>query len=409
MTDTATQPEALPGQTLPPLRLKKREDRRLRAGHLWVYSNEVDTRATPLTAFEPGEAVRIEASNGRPLGTGYVNPHSLIAARLVSRGLRHVLDRSLLVHRLKIALALRERLYPQHACRLVHGEGDGLPGLVVDRYGDWLSVQLNTAGMEQVRGPVLEALQRVLSPRGLVLRNDSPARRQEGLDTAVEVIGEVPDRVSFREGEVQFETSLVHGQKTGWFFDQADNRQRLRRYVQGARVLDLFSYAGGWAITALKQGAAEAVCVDSSGDALAQAMRNAELNGVQPQLSVRQGDAFEVLKALREAGERFDVVICDPPAFIKRRKDLAAGSEAYQRLNLLAMQMIGRDGFLVSASCSHHLPLTDFQRLLQRAARHAGRGLQVLETGRQGADHPVHAAMPETEYLKALYCRVLRE
>ena len=393
--------------TLAPLRLKKNEERRLRAGHLWVYSNEVDTARTPLAAFAPGEPVLIEAANGKPLGTGYVNPHSLICARLVSRDPAHALGRSLLVHRLNVALALRERLYEKPYYRLVHGEGDLLPGLVVDRYGDVLVVQFTTAGMEQARDAVIEALQKVLKPAGILLRNDSPIRALEGLHNYVEVIGEVPGQVDLEENGVRFRVSVQAGQKTGWFYDQRENRARLARYVKDLRVLDLFSYVGGWGVQTAVFGAREVVCVDASQEALAQVAVNAEINGVQQCVQTRKGDAFDVLRELREAREHFDVVVLDPPAFIKRRKDAKAGIEAYQRINQQAMQVLAKDGILVSASCSYHLEAATLQQVVLAASRHLDRSVQILERGRQGADHPVHAAIPETQYLKALYCRVL--
>lgn len=393
--------------TLAPLRLKKHEERRLRAGHLWIYSNEVDTARTPLAAFAPGEPVLIEAANGKPLGTGYVNPHSLICARLVSRDPAHVLGRSLLVHRLNVALALRERLYEKPYYRLAHGEGDLLPGLVVDRYGDVLVVQFTTAGMEQARDDVIDALQKVLKPAGILLRNDSPIRALEGLHNYVEVIGTVPDKIDLEENGARFRVSVQAGQKTGWFYDQRENRARLARYVKDLRVLDLFSYVGGWGVQAACAGAREAVCVDASQEALAQVAVNAELNGVQDRVRTHKGDAFDVLRELREAREHFDVVVLDPPAFIKRRKDAKAGIEAYQRINQQAMQVLAKDGILVSASCSFHLEAATLQQVVLAASRHLDRSVQILERGRQGADHPVHAAIPETEYLKALYCRVL--
>lgn len=392
---------------LAPLRLKKNEERRLRAGHLWVYSNEVDTVRTPLTAFAPGQPVLIEAANGKPLGTAYVNPHSLICARLVSRDPGHMLDRSLLVHRLNVALSLRERLYPQPYYRLVHGEGDALPGLVVDRYGDVLVVQTTTAGMERVRDMLIEALEKVLRPAGVLLRNDSPVRALEGLHTYVEVLGTVPPQVDLEENGARFRVNVQAGQKTGWFYDQRENRVRLARYVKGMRVLDLFSYVGGWGIQAACAGAAEVLCVDASQEALAQVAVNAGLNGVESRVQTCKGDAFEVLRGLREAREHFDVVVLDPPAFIKRRKDAKAGIEAYQRINQQAMQVLAKDGILVTASCSYHLEAETLQQVVLAASRHLDRSVQILERGRQGPDHPVHAAIPETEYLKALYCRVL--
>lgn len=393
--------------TVPMLRLKKNEERRLRAGHLWVYSNEVDTRATPLSGFQAGQQVRVESSAGKALGMAYINPHSLICARLFSRG-GHVLDRSLLVHRLNIALALRQRLYDSPFYRLVHGEGDNLPGLVVDRFGDWLSVQLTTAGMDAVRDDVVEALVKVLKPAGIILRNDSGMRALEGLDQYVEVAwGEVPDEVEVDEGGVRFGVSLHGGQKTGWFYDQRENRLRLRRYVRNARVLDLFSYVGGWGIQAADAGAEQVVCVDASADAADRVLANAERNGLAEKVTAVQGDVFEALRALRAEGERFDVVVCDPPAFIKRKKDLKAGSEAYRRVNQMAMQLLDRDGLLVAGSCSYHMSRESLQKAMLAGARHLDRELQILEQGYQGMDHPVHPAIPETDYLKAIFARVL--
>lgn len=393
---------------LPILQLKRREERRLRAGHLWIYSNEVDAARTPLHAFEPGQPVRIESGTGRPLGAGYVNPHSLICARIVSRDSARILDQALLVQRTEMALALRGRLYPAPYYRLVYGEADGLPGLVVDRYGDVLVVQLTTAGMERVKDEVLAALDEVIRPAAVLLRNDSPIRQLEGLPSYVESVGTVPEYIELDEDGVRFQISLRKGQKTGWFFDQRDNRLRLDRYVRDARVLDLFSYTGAWGIRAAMRGAREVLCVDSSQEALDRLEANAQLNGLADTTTGRKGDAFEVLRSLREAGEQFELIILDPPAFIKRKKDLKAGQEAYLRLNQLAIQVLTPDGILVSASCSWHLEAAKLQQILLQAARHHGHGLQILEYGRQSADHPVHPAIPESEYLKAFYCRVVK-
>ncbi len=390
------------------LRLRPREDARLRAGHLWIYSNEVDTRATPLKSFEPGQPVRILAASGRPLGTGYVNPHSLICARLVSRDPARVLDRSLLVHRLKVALSLRRRLFGAPCYRLVHGEGDGLPGLVVDRYGEVVVAQILTAGMERVRVAVVEALERVLGPAVVVLRGDSPVRELEGLERYVEtVLGEAPEALQVVENGIDFEAPLAGGQKTGWFYDHRLNRARLARYCRDARVLDVFSYVGAWGVQAAVAGARQVLCVDGSRSALEWVERNARRNRVGERVSVRRGDAFEVLRELREARERFDVVILDPPAFIKRRKDAARGLAAYRRINELALRLLDRDGFLLSASCSFHLERSALQRQVLAAGRHLDRELALLEQGHQGPDHPVHPAIPETDYLKALLFRAL--
>lgn len=406
MTVAHTLPDSPP---LAALRLKKHEDRRLRAGHLWVYSNEIDTGATPLSGFEPGQLVRIEAAGGQPLGTGYVNPGSLICARLVSRDPAYRLDRSLLVHRLNIALSLRERLFAEPFYRLVYAEADRLPGLIVDRYGDYLVVQCVTAGMDRVRDAVVDALRKVIGPRGILMRNDTGARQLEGLGADNEVIGEVPETIEVVENGVRFAIAPHTGQKTGWFFDQRMNRTRLASYVQGARVLDLFSYVGAWGVQAAVGGARAVICGDSSAAALDAVAVNAARNGVGDRVATRKGDAVDILKALRDGGERFDVVVLDPPAFIKRRKDIKAGEQAYHRINQLGMQVLADDGILISASCSLHLAPERLDAILLGAARHLGRSLQILERGHQGPDHPVHPAIPETAYLKACFCRVVRE
>ncbi|APZ43699.1 class I SAM-dependent rRNA methyltransferase [Acidihalobacter ferrooxydans] len=394
---------------LPVLRLKKGEDRRLRAGHLWVFSNEVDVKRTPLDAFAPGDAVSIEDAQGHALGTGYVNPRSLICARLLSRDRRYPWGPSLLVHRLKVALSLREKRYASPYYRLVHGEGDGLPGLVVDRYGDVLVVQVTTAGMERELEALLAALEKVVKPAAVLLRNDTAIRELEGLERYVRVaLGEPPTEIEVEEAGRRFVAPLDAGQKTGWFYDQRDNRDRLAGFVTGGRVLDVFSYVGAWGVRAALAGAREAVCVDQSQTALDYVARNAQANGVGERVGVRQGDAFEVLRELREAGERFDAVILDPPAFIKRRKDQRAGEQAYRRLNQAGMQLLERDGFLISCSCSYHLPRDTLVAQMQQAARHLDRELQVLAHGYQSVDHPMHPAIPETAYLKVVYGRVHR-
>ncbi len=391
------------------LKLKRGEDRRIRAGHLWIFSNEVDTAATPLTSFEPGALAAVHSDRNQFLGHAYVNPHALICARIVGRDPERPLDESLLVHRVKVALALRERLYRAPYYRVVFGESDGLPGLVLDRYGDVVVGQIATAGMEAVRGDIEAAVEKVLAPKVLFWKNDSAARDLEHLpEVAQAAFGEAPEEIDVVEQGVRFIAPLAAGQKTGWFYDQNANRERLRRYLtQGARVLDVCSYVGAWAITALKGGAGSAICVDSSQAALDYAQRNAQANGLA--VEALRADAFDALAALQERGARFDIVVLDPPAFIKRKKDLPQGQAAYRKLNQLAMPLIERDGILVSCSCSYHLAPEDLLAAIQGAARHTSRFVQILEAGGQSPDHPVHPAIPETRYLKAFFCRVTRE
>ncbi|MFE1812069.1 class I SAM-dependent rRNA methyltransferase [Metapseudomonas otitidis] len=394
--------------SLPSLRLKANADRRLRAGHLWVYSNEVDVVATPLSAFQPGDQAILEAAGGKPLGVVALSPNNLICARLVSRDVKHVLDKSLLVHRLNVALSLRERLFDKPFYRLVYGDSDLLPGLVVDRFGDHIVVQLASAAMERNKDAVLDALVQVLKPRGVLWKNDSAARDAEGLERYVDTaFGVVPEWVALEENGVKFEAPVLEGQKTGWFYDHRMNRARLAPYVEGKRVLDLFSYIGGWGVQAAAFGASEVFCVDASGFALDGVERNATLNGVAEKVTCVEGDVFEALKELKAAEERFDVVVADPPAFIKRKKDLKNGEAAYRRLNEQAMRLLNKDGILVSASCSMHLPEDDLQNILLGSARHLDRNIQLLERGGQGPDHPVHPAIAETRYIKSLTVRLL--
>jgi 23S rRNA (cytosine1962-C5)-methyltransferase len=390
--------------SIPVLKLKRGEDRRLRAGHLWIFSNEVDTAATPLTAFEPGAAVQVHSDRDQFLGFAYVNPRTLIAARIVSRDAAYPLDGSLLVHRLRVAQALRERLYREPYYRLAFGESDGLPGLVLDRYGDIVVAQSGTAGIDRLKAEVEAAVLKVTNAASVVWKNDSGARELEGLARHVEA----PAEVAVRELGIDYVAPLAGGQKTGWFYDQAANRERLRRYLPpGARVLDVCSYVGAWAISALAAGAGSATCVDASASALEYVAKNARRNGRE--VTTVRDDAFDALQALQEQGARFDVVILDPPAFAKRKKDAPQAQAAYRKLNQLALPLIDRDGLLVTCSCSYHVGADDFLAAIQGAARHGSRFVQVLELGGQSPDHPVHPAIPETRYLKSFFCRVTRE
>jgi 23S rRNA (cytosine1962-C5)-methyltransferase len=391
------------------LRLKRGEDRRLAAGHLWVFSNEIDSDATALAAFAPGDLAQITSHRGQFLGHAYVNPHALICARILSRDAAHPIDRALLDTRLRAALTLRERLYREPYYRLVFGESDGLPGLVLDRYGDVLVGQIATAGMEALKEAVAEAVRALISPAVLFWKNDSASRQLEQLPQVAEAaFGEVPAQITAIEAGLRFAAPLTQGQKTGWFYDQAHNRARLAHYLwPGARVLDVCCYAGAWGVTALKAGAATASCIDSSETALDFVRRNAQANGVA--LETIRADAFDAMKALHDRGERFDVVVLDPPAFIKRKKDIPQGQAAYRKLNQLALALMEGEGLLVSCSCSYHLAPEELVTAIQTAARHTGRFVQILESGGQSPDHPVHPAIPETRYLKAFFCRVTRE
>jgi 23S rRNA (cytosine1962-C5)-methyltransferase len=397
----------LAGTELPQLVLRRHEDKRIRGGHAWVFSNEVDTSVTPLAGIAQGAAVEVLDNRRQFLGYGLFNAHALICARILSRVQGEHIDRALLAARVANALKLREQYCGGVHYRLIYGESDGLPGLVVDRFGDVLVGQIATLAMEQRRELIEEVLREAVAPRAIVWKNDTGARDLEALPHEVRSSGELPRALEVIEGGVRFEAPLAEGQKTGWFYDQTANRALLKQFLKpGQRVLDVCSYVGGWSVSALVGGASEALAVDSSASALEAAAANAARNGVQ--LETRRGDAFDVLEALHAEGRRFDVLVVDPPAFVKRRKDLPKGEAAYRKLNQLAIKLASDEALLVSCSCSWHLPAERLPELLQSAAVHARRTLAIIAQGGQSPDHPVHPAMPETRYLKALFARVSR-
>ena len=397
--------------SLPSLRLKKNEERRLRAGHVWIYSNEIDTKATPLKQFKPGDEVYVEAYDKKRLGVAYVNPQSLIAARLISQNPNEQFTQGLLAFRIKSALQWRDQMFNKPYYRLVYGESDKLPGLIIDRFGKDLVVQINTAGMEAKKDDIIAAIQTVLpDTESILLRNDSGSRTQEGLNTYVEAgFGTPPERVLLEENDTQFYAPLWDGQKTGWFYDHRANRLRMKDYVQGKRVLDVFSYLGGWGIQAAKFGAKEVYCLDASTQATQAIPENARLNQVEDKIHVICDDAFTGLKNLLQKSEKFDVIILDPPAFIKKQKDLKEGTVAYQRINEAALKLLNDGGILVSCSCSMHMDSDTLLQCLRRAAHNTECELQVIERGHQAQDHPIHLAIPETEYLKMIVVRKLQK
>lgn len=391
----------------PELFLKKHEDKRLRQGHLWVFSNEIDNQRSPLEQFSAGDLVLVNDSSGKALGIAYINPNALICARLLTRKTNSSIGENFFKARLNQALTLRMRLFDKPFYRLVFGESDGLPGLVIDRYDAVLSVQITTAGMEKHKQLLIKILIELLQPSAILLKNDNSQRQLENLSLEPELAyGELPERVLIEENNTRFLINVADGQKTGWFYDHRCSRGQFAQYSKGLKVLDLFSYAGAWGITAAVAGAAEVTCVDSSETALALAAESAELNQVQNKMQFIRSDVFEFLKQAREQNQHFDAIVLDPPALIKRKKDHKAGYEAYRRLNHMALQVLSNDGLLVSASCSHHLSRDNLHEILRSSGRHIDRHLVFFATGGQGPDHPVLPAMPETEYLKTFFCAV---
>ncbi len=391
------------------LRLNPKAERRLKGGHLWVYSNEVDTAVTPLKGLPAGAEVVVETAAGKALGAAVVSPEQLICARLFSRDANAVLDQSMIVHRLQVAQSGRELWYPHQCYRWVYGDSDGLPGLVIDRFGGVVVVQISSVAMEQRRQAIIDAVNKVAKPHCIVLKNDGKLRAVEGLPEYVEVVqGALEDDCApLIENDTRFMAPVIHGQKTGWFYDHRENRAQLNRLVKGKRVLDVFSYVGGWGVQAANHGAAEVHCVDASAQALDWVEQNAALNGVAEKVQCWEGDAFAALRQLKDNGERFDVVVMDPPALIPKRKDIKAGEQAYHRLNSLAMRLLSKDGLLVAASCSMHLGEDRLPDMLRIMGRELDRDVLIQHVGSQGADHPVVPAIPETRYLKAVFARVL--
>ncbi len=393
--------------SLPEIYLKKNEDKRLRKGHHWVFSNEVDTKKSLLDQFAAGDLANIKSEDGKILGTAYVNPQTLICARLISRKANLKLGSNFFKERLSTALALREKLFDKPYYRLIFGESDGLPGLVIDRFGDVLSLQITTAGIELRKEILIGVLVELLNPTAIILKNDNGQRQLEGLSQASEIAyGELPDSLLIEENGAQFKIDIIEGQKTGWFYDHRSSRALLASLSKNQRVLDLFSYTGAWGIPAALGGAAEVTCVDASEGALELARENAVLNNVADRMHFERNDVFEFLKQARLDNQLYDIIVLDPPALIKRKKDFKQGYEAYRRLNHLALQVLSKNGILISASCSFHLSRENLHEILRSSGKHIDRHLVFFASGGQGPDHPIDPAAPETEYLKTYFCSV---
>jgi 23S rRNA (cytosine1962-C5)-methyltransferase len=369
-----------------------------------VFSNEI-TMKPEYRQMPPGGLVCLEGDDGARFGTFMFNPHSLIAARLLDRDPAAEIDPAWLRARLREAIGLRERVCDTAFHRLVHAEADRLPGLVIDRYDDVAVLQANTAGMDRLMPLIVEAIAELLPLRAVVARNDSPARRQEGLAESVALVFGTDARAEVVEGGVRFPIDPLNGQKTGWFFDQRPNRDHVAALAKDARVLDVFCHIGAFGLRCAAAGAREVTLVDSSAPALAQAEEAAALNGVGDQVHVRRADAFDAMAAM--AGEQFDIVVCDPPAFARSRKDADAGLRAYGRMARLAAPLVAPGGFLLVASCSYHAPLEAWCAQIAFGLHRARRDGRILFTGGAGPDHPVHPHLPETAYLKTQLIQVL--
>ena len=390
----------------PTIRLHPGRHKRLLHGHPWVYSNEVQMDAAA-KAVPPGSPVRLTDAGGTALGVATFSPHTLIAARLLSTDSDTVIDGAFLAGRLRRAADLRAHLYDRPYYRVVHAEADGLPGLIVDRYGSVVTVQANSVFMDARLPDILAALDETLAPTAVILRNDGSQRALEGLAEETRLAkGAIDGPIRLEENGGVFFADPLGGQKTGWFYDQRDNRAFIASLAAGRRAIDFFSYNGGFAIQCALAGAESVVAVDRSQPALENAARAAEANGVAARFEARRADAFTEMERLAAAGESFGVVVADPPAFVKSKKDLAVGCRAYRKMTKLAARITAPGGILLAASCSHNVDPPTFAEQVARGLTDAGRTGRVLRVAGAGPDHPLHPHLPESAYLKAMVIQV---
>ncbi|OGV95369.1 MAG: SAM-dependent methyltransferase [Nitrospinae bacterium RIFCSPLOWO2_02_39_17] len=386
------------------IKLKKGADKRIRSGHLWIFSNEITDK---LKKYKGGDIADLYSYKGEFLGRGYINPLSLIAIRILTYK-KEDIDTNFFYNRINRALSYRKEMYPDaNSYRVVFGESDFLPGLIVDKYEDYLIVQILSLGMEIRKDTILNALEDVFHPAGIIERNDVAVRELEGLKIHKGILkGDLKDNIIIRENGVKFEVDILNGQKTGFFFDQRENRQVIKKYVKkGGRVLDCFCYSGAWSIHSARNGADEVIGLDSSDDAIKLAKRNAEINGFSERCRFKNVDVFDELRRLVSVGEKFDAIILDPPAFVKSAGKVKEALKGYKEINLQAMKLLKNGGILITCSCSYHIDKETFRDMLIQAASDSERDFRIIEFRGQAPDHPVLLSMRETEYLK---CAVLK-
>jgi 23S rRNA (cytosine1962-C5)-methyltransferase len=385
----------------PVTKLLPRCHKRVAAGRPWIYSNEI-VMTDEVKALQPGTVTGIVSDAGEWLGQATVNPHALICGRIVTRDRDVAINHEFLVARLGAALRLRERLFDEPYYRLANAEADGLPGVIIDRYGPTVTMQLNTAGADRLKDDLLDAIEGVLSPETIVLRNDSAARSLEGLDLYCSVAkGSLDQPIQLSENGTFFFADLLQGQKTGWFYDQRMNRAFVASLASGARLLDCYAHTGGFAIQAAVRGAVEAVVVDTSASALELASAAAQKNGVAERVRIHKADVFLDLVSRADADERFDIVVADPPSFVKSKRDLKSGSRGYRKLARLAAKVVAPGGVLFIASCSHNVSIDLFNEQVVRGVADARRTGRILMKSGASPDHPLHPGLPESAYLKA--------
>jgi len=375
--------------------LKKNEEHRIVSGHQWVFSNEIASlRGNPAA----GDIIELLRHDGKFLGLGFFHPHSLIAFRFLTTEQEDI-STIFFEHRIQQALVLRQKLYPgEETFRLVHGEGDFLPGLIIDKYNEFISMQIFSAGMERQIAPICDVLESLFHPKAIVARNDVAIRTLEELPVEKKVLRGNPSITIIDNDGVKFEVDILHGQKTGFFLDQRENRKSIHRYAIGSAVLDCYCNEGGFALHAAAAKAASVRGIDISEPAVSKAYVNARLNTAN--VDFITGDVLNALKQLEEDRKRYDMIILDPPSFTKSKKNIPAALRGYKEINAAALRILTPGAYLVSASCSHHITDDGFLSAIEQAAVKAKRNIQLLEFSGAAPDHPIIPAMPETKYLK---------
>lgn len=392
--------------------LKKGEGRTVKSGGMWIYDNEI---ASVIGNFEDGDIVLVHDFDGYTMGKGFINRHSRIRVRLLTRDADQEINREFLRMRLKNAWDYRKRTVDTESCRIVFGEADFLPGLVIDKFSDVLVVQSLALGIDRLKEKILDILKEILKKDGIVIRgvyerSDARVRKNEGMELVKGFLGEEFDtNVEITENGVKYFVDIQNGQKTGFFLDQKYNRLAIRKLCRGAKVLDCFTHTGSFALNAAQAGAVSVLALDASEDALKQAERNAERNGLSDIVSFECADVFEKLPELEKSGEKFDVVILDPPAFTKSRNSVKNAVKGYREINLRAMKLLRDGGFLATCSCSHFMTEELFTKTIGQAAANVHGRLRQVEFRTQAPDHPVLWAAEESYYLKFYIFQVVEE
>lgn len=388
--------------SLPKLRIKYRSEIRIVQGSPWIFSNEIEN-FTEVKKLEKGALVEVVIKKDQSFALAYFNPHSLIAARILTHDLSQEINEDFFIEKISDALILREKFFKKPFYRLIHSEGDFLPGLIIDRFNDIFSCQISTAGMENLTPQIIAALNKIFPNSKIILRNDIESRKFEGLETYVKVVqGEIPERISVEENGLEFLTNIKEGQKTGWFFDQRKNREFIASIAKDCNILDAYCYLGGFGLSALKNGANSVTFIDSSNEALGLLKESAKKNSIDEKITIINEKVFETLENPQFQEQEFDIVLLDPPAFIKSRKDIFSGLKGYEKLIKLSVGLVKKGGILMLTSCSHHASASDLIAAANDGFRKSNRNAKLIRTFGADIDHPVHSALNENEYLKSI-------